>query len=466
MAAGRRILFIMRLTIAAFLLALPLCAQPSLRALSNQFQTLVERTNPAVVQIVVRSLSASEEDSSPLIKNAKGNGSGAVMSADGYIVTNAHVVANARRIQVLLPQTAEETQRQSSVLKSMGMIVNATVVGQDRETDIAVLKIAGSGLPHLRFGDSEALRQGQLVFAFGSPLGLDNSVTMGVVSAVARQVRPGDPMIYIQTDASINPGNSGGPLVDPDGNVIGINTFILTQSGGSEGIGFAAPSNIVKTVYEQIREHGRVRRGQIGVRSVTISPALSHSLGLARDTGVLLEDVAPSSAASAAGLKVGDIVVSLNGKALENSRQFGVNVYQNAGKTIELAILREGQMRTIAVAVLERPQDPDRLIAHLKGDESRIRKLGILAIDLDEKVIPLYPYLREYTGVVVAGITSDLSVEGDTLGPGDVVHALNRTQILNLEGLKKALQDLRHGEVVALQVERGGILSYVLVEID
>jgi len=442
-------------------------AQSSLKALSGQFQSLVEKTDPAIVQIVVRSFTAPEEEGSQVIRSAKGNGSGAIVSADGYIVTNSHVIANARRIHVLLPRMMQMPQSQRSVLRANGKLVNATLVGQDRETDIAVLKIDGEGpMPFIPFGDSEAVREGQLVFAFGSPLGLDNSVTMGIVSATARQVKPDDPMIYIQTDAAINPGNSGGPLVDTDGKLVGVNTFIFTNSGGSEGIGFAAPSNIVKTVYEQIRASGRVRRGQIGVLAQTITPQLAEALKLERDGGVVLEDVSPSSPAEAAGLKIGDIVLSINGKHLENSRQLGVNIYQNAGKTVSLEILRGKAPLKIEVAVLERPRDPDRLLAHLKGEESRLRKIGVLAVDLDEKVIPLYPVLREYTGVAIAGITTDLSMEANRLQPGDVIHQVNQEAVLNLEGLRKLIAEYKHGQPVAIQVERAGQMQFVLIEID
>lgn len=455
----------MRLTTILVLLAASAFGQDALRGLSSQFQSLVEKTNPAVVEILVRSFT-NEEENSPLIKTARGNGSGAIVSADGYIITNAHVVANARRIQVHLPQAADESRRHLSVIKPVGKLLDAKVVGQDRETDIAVLKIEQKGLPFLEFGDSEALRQGQLVFAFGSPLGLANSVTMGIISSVARQVRPDDPMIYVQTDASINPGNSGGPLVDSAGKIVGIDTFILTQSGGSEGIGFAVPVNIVKTIYQQIRDHGRVKRGQIGVLSTTITPLLAEALELPRDTGVLIEDVAPQSAALAAGLQVNDIVLGLNGKAIENSRQFGVNIYQNAGKTIELDVLRGAESKKISVAVLERQRDPDQLITMLEGDANKLDKLGILAVPLDEKTIPLFPELRVFTGVVVAGILTDQAAAEMHLAPGDVIHKIGKTPVLSLEQLRDRVKELPEGKVVALQVERMGRLMYVLVEVD
>ena len=204
-----------------------------------------------------------------------------------------------------------------------------------------MVKVDAKALPALTFGDSDALRPGQLVLAFGSPLGLDASVTLGIVSAVARQLTPEDPMIYIQTDAPINPGNSGGALVDTEGRLVGINTLIYSQSGGSEGIGFAAPSNIVRNVFEQIRKTGRVRRGEIGVTTQTITATLAEALSLATDAGVIVADVEEGSPGAKAGLQPGDIIVSLDGKRMENGRQFRINLYtRTIGQQVALEVER------------------------------------------------------------------------------------------------------------------------------
>jgi len=241
----------------------------------------------------------------------RGSGSGVILSSDGYIVTNGHVVQGARKVRVRLQGLERHPTATSSEV--LGPI-EAKLVGVDRQTDLAVLKIDMTGLPALQLADSDTLKQGQVVFAFGSPLGLENSVTMGVVSATARQIDPDNPSIFIQTDAPINPGNSGGPLVDVDGHVVGINTFILTQSGGNEGLGFAIPSNVVRNIYDQIRTEGHVHRGQIGVFLRTISPELVEGLHLPVNHGLLLEDVAPGSPADKAGLKAGDVITSIGGK--------------------------------------------------------------------------------------------------------------------------------------------------------
>src|SRR5918994_1370173 len=203
-----------------------------------------------------------------------------------------------------------------------------SMVGAGAETDLAVLKVEQTNLPFARLGDSDSLAPGQVVLAFGSPFGLASSVTMGVISAVGRQLRDEDRMVYIQTDTPINPGNSGGPLVTTDGAVIGINTLIFSQSGGSQGVGFAAPGKIVRFVYDQIRSNRRVRRGEIGVFAQTITPSIAAALHLPRDWGVVLGDVYPNSPAANAGLRINDVILSLDGKPMENGRQFDVNVYR------------------------------------------------------------------------------------------------------------------------------------------
>ncbi|MCI0422915.1 MAG: trypsin-like peptidase domain-containing protein, partial [Acidobacteria bacterium] len=286
-----------------------------LAELSQSIEELSNRVCPAVVQVFSSGFRVNPEDgpSDPgLISKSRSVGSGVVLDSEGYIVTSAHVVEGAAAVEVLLPALLQAGSPKQSILKGRGKRFSAEVIGIDAETDLAVLKISQRSLPFLALGDSDQVRQGQLVLAFGSPLGLENSVTMGVVSATARQLRVEDPMIYIQTDTPINPGNSGGPLVDLQGRVVGINTFILSRSGGSEGIGFAAPGNIVRNVFEQIRKAGRVRRGTIGVYAQTISPELAQGLNLPNDWGVILGDVFPGGPADGAGLKEGDVILTLN----------------------------------------------------------------------------------------------------------------------------------------------------------
>jgi serine protease Do len=306
-----------------------------------------------------------------------------------------------------------------------------------------------------------------VVMAFGSPLGLENSVSMGVVSSVARELKPDAPMIYIQTDAPINPGNSGGPLVDGQGRVMGINTLILTQSGGSEGLGFAIPSNIVKNVYEQLKKEGHVHRSEIGVFAQTITPALATGLHLPQDWGVVLADVTPDGPGEKAGLQVGDIVLSLNGRTIVNARQLDVNLYRyTVGQKIQLQVLRGGQKLTYPVSVVERESDPERFADMVDPSKNTIQRLGILGIDINSQVVQLLPDLRKQYGVVVAARSGESQYGGDSLTLGDVIYEVNGRPVTSVQALRAALDALHEDDPLVLQVERDGRLMYLAMEIE
>ena len=447
-------------------------AQPkkadSLREFSESLQHLSQRVSRSLVQVFATGYSLGDETEgsrSAVVTRQKATGSGVILSADGYIVTNRHVVANARRVRVRIAESAPAAPGHHSVLRPAGKLLEARVVGVDRDTDVAVLKVERTKLPHLTLGDSEQLRQGQLVMAFGNPLGLENSVSMGVVSSVARQIKPDDPMVYIQTDAPINPGNSGGPLVDTEGRVMGINTFILSQSGGSEGLGFAIPSNIVSNVYAQIRKDGHVHRGEIGAYGQTITPALAAGLGLAQDWGVILADVYPDGPAAKAGLEVGDIVLSLNGKSMENARQLLVNLYRyQVGDKVKLEVLRGKNKFTYAVPVVVEDDDPERFADMVDPTKNLIPELGILAIEIDQKVAEMVPDLRKQYGVVVAAAGGGSAFSGGSLEVGDVIYAVNTEPVTSIEALRAALRTAKASEAVVLQIERDGRLLYMALE--
>ena len=471
-----------RIAIALIVTAHVLCSQTAsrpqpdagnspanLHELSDWFEALAEHVSPAVVQVVSSGFAPvrGEPPAAVVVSKRRSTGSGVIVDPNGYIVSNAHVIAGAGRVQVLLASRIEPLPGRQSILGPRPKLREAKIVGFDVETDLAVLKIEARDLPFVPFGDSDDLRPGQLVFAFGSPLGLENSVTMGVVSSVARQLRPGDPMIYIQTDTAINPGNSGGPLVNADGQIVGINTLIFSQSGGSEGIGFAAPSNIVRTVFDQIQEHGRVRRGEIGVHVQTITPELAAGLGLPRDWGVVLADVKPGGPGHIGGLRVGDIVLTLDGKTMENGRQFNVNVYQRSiADVVEIKVLRRSEEITVRVTVLEREGDPEQLARMVSGQQNAIARLGILGISLNPTVAEIMPPLRRSTGVVVAGRLADGPHWNSLFQPGDVIYRVNQKPTTGLRELLAVLAELKEKTPVVVQIERLGKLMFVTFELE
>jgi serine protease Do len=446
-------------------------ADESLRNLSDSIEALSSRVHRSVVQVFSTGYALADEDqesaagiagntSAGLVTKQKSSGSGVVLSADGYIVTNNHVVRNARRVRVQLAGSSGpgDGERQS------GKILEARVIGTDRESDLAVLKVESPDpLPVLRFADSEALKQGQMVLAFGNPLGLENSVSLGVVSSVGRQIRPDDPMVYIQTDAPINPGNSGGPLLNADGDVVGINTFILSQSGGSEGIGFAIPGNIVKDIYEQIRKDGHVHRGEIGASVQSITPELAAGLGLKQDWGVILADVDPDGPAAAGGLQPSDIVVSLNGKSMRNAREFEVALYSvRLNQKVEIDVLRDAQTIQTQVKVAEREDDPFRFLDLVKPEANQVSKLGIVGIAINKDLGAALPETRKPYGIIVAARAGQSEYSGQGgLKLGDVIYSVNNVPMATLEALRKALDGLKPTDPLVLQIERDGKLMFV-----
>jgi serine protease Do len=436
----------------------------TLGEISASFEALAAQVGSSTVQVLASGLVVEPDvpaGDGPA-ERRRASGSGVILDASGYVMTNYHVVQGARRVQVVLASR----QTGASIVKARGKTVDASVVGVDEETDLALLKVNGVALAPLPLGDSDALRPGQLVFAFGSPLGLDNTVTMGVVSAVGRQLEPDDPMVYIQTDAPINPGSSGGPLVDANGRIVGINTLILSQGGGNEGLGFAAPSNIVRAVYEQLKDYGRVRRGTIGAVVQSITPALADGLGLPQESGALVADVDADGPGGKGGLKIGDIVVVLDGKPIENGRQFDVNLYRRAaGSMANLEVLRGTERLRFAVAVDERHDDPLRFSELVTREQHLVAKLGVLAISLSDRLREDLGLGAADTGALVAARASETAAEYG-IQPGDLIVAVNKTRVHGLDGLRQALAKLPARAACALQVLRQGQYLYLAFEIE
>jgi serine protease Do len=344
-------------------------------------------------------------------------------------------------------------------------VLPATVVGSSSYFDLALLRVEATGLPTLPLADFWKVSQGQVVIAIGSPLGLDNSVTMGIVSSTARQAKPDSPVVFVQTDAPINPGNSGGALVDLDGRLVGINTFILSQAGGNEGLGFALPAPIVCLVYESLREKGRVDRRVIGVAVQTISPVLAKGLGLPRAFGLVVCDLEPRGPGETAGLKIGDVVVEADGRSIPNSAELEGSIYlHDITQPLKLGVLRDGDKLAFDVNVLERTDPADSVVNPLDPDVNLVRRLGVMAETVTADVQDrLGRRLRVPWGVAVVARTAD--VAGLDLSPGDVIHAVNSSTVTDVNALRNALEMLKPGDAVVLQLERADGLRFVGLEL-
>jgi serine protease Do len=439
-----------------------------LQQLNSALEGLVAKVSPAVVQVLVTGygpLEASYRSQTALIARQHAVGSGVIVDPDGYIMTNAHVVEGAHRIRVVLPMPSLDFPQVEPVGKEH--VVDAKLVGIHKDSDLALLKIEQKNLPTLELGSARRIHQGQLAFAIGSPEGLQNSVTMGVVSSVGRQPDPDRPMVYIQTDAPINPGNSGGPLIDMDGYVLGINTLILSEGGGSEGLGFAIPARIVRFVYQSLRKYGHVHRVEIGAVAQNITPSLAEGLGLSRGWGVIVSDVNPGGPADAAGVKMGDIVVSADDRPIDTLPALNAAMYLHPlDEVMKLVVLRGSERKTLYVPAGENRDQMDKLMDAVDPDQSLVARLGILAVDLNEQLRSLFSNVRISSGVVVIARAADLIGPETGLKTGDVIHSVNKTPVDSLDSLRAALNGLKPSGPVVLQVERDGQLQWLAFDME
>jgi serine protease Do len=460
----------------------PAAADPSapgdrtgaLRQLSSSLNDLASRVSPSVVQVLVtgfRSIkSGDDEDETALIGRQHSLGSGVIIDPDGYIITNAHVVRGAQRVRVVLtpaPRSDSPLSQVQATLSGHLPPLDAKIIGSAPAFDLALLKIEGHDFPALPLADYMKLRKGQLVLAFGNPEGLENSVTMGIVSAVARQADPANPFVFIQTDAPINPGNSGGALVDTEGQLVGINTFILSESGGSQGLGFAIPSNMVSFVYQQLRRQGHVHRSIIGATLQEITSDLAAGLALKKQQGVLVADVDPDGPSEKAGLKIQDILLSLDGNAVGSVPLAEMMIFtKTPGATVHAAILRGSQQLTLEIPVKQEREDVDKLADAMDPNKAFIAKLGIFGVEVSGQLAEqLSDDLRISSGVVVAALAAEQGVDTD-LKTGDVIHAVNGKSIPTLAALRSAIEAIPAGGAVVLQIERESKFQFLAFELD
>jgi serine protease Do len=439
-----------------------------LQQLNSALEDLVAKVSPAVVQIQVTGYGAVEASShgeTALVARQRAIGAGVIVDSDGYIITNAHVVEGARRIRVVLPMLSPDLPTIQPIGKEH--VVDANLIGMHKESDLALIKIEQTGLPTLSLGSARRVHQGQLVFAIGSPEGLENSVTMGVVSAAARQPDPDSPMVYIQTDAPINPGNSGGPLVDTDGYVVGINTMILSQGGGSEGLGFAIPARVVRFVYQSLRKHGHVHHVEIKAALQTITPSLAEGLKLSQSYGVIVCDITPGGPAESAGLKIGDIVISADDRRVDTLPALTAAMYLHPlDEVLKLVVKRGNEQKTLFIPVVEARNPMERMIDEVNPDKSLVEPLGILAVDLTDQFRAVIGDLRFPDGVVVIARAAELLSPDTGLKTGDVIHSVNNNPIDSVDSLRAVLKGLKPNSPVALQIEREGQLQWIAFEMD
>jgi serine protease Do len=444
----------------------PAPAPPSdpLSQMNASMDALTKKVWPSVVQILVSSYGprpeATRGETSLVVGRQRSTGSGFVIDADGYIMTNAHVVSGARRVHVILPADGADGTL-STALSGKQSLVPARIVGISTELDLALLKVDDMKLPALPLATYSNVRQGETVFAFGSPIGLRNSLTHGLVSAVARQVEPDSPLIYIQTDAPINPGNSGGPLVNIRGEVVGVNTFILSQSGGSDGLGFAIPSATARTALRQLKQFGMMRRQEVGMSLQTITPGMAIALGLTQDYGVIVSDVWPGGPAEAGGLKVGDILVTVDGAPADNLPTVNYNFrLRDSTDKVQLVVLRGAAQQTLSLAPVEVRSEFDDVSAMADPEKNLVPELGIVGVEIDARVAAAATGLRDPYGIIVvaraAGNGADVPLQ-----PRDIIRSLNRRQMSTMQGLRDMLKSLTPGTPVTLQVQREGRLMYV-----
>jgi serine protease Do len=450
----------------------------TLRQLGKAFASIAEKDSPAVVSIKANQAITQTYSDSPfddeffeqffgrqfrrqqpqqqqrqpqqrkIIRPVQG--SGFIVSKDGYILTNNHVVEDADKIMVTLMDGRE---------------LQAKLVGTDPSTEVAVIKIDANDLHALELADSDTIEVGEWVIAIGNPFGLSHTVTVGIVSAKGRNgLGLSTYEDFIQTDAAINPGNSGGPLIDLDGKVVGINTAIVGASGNI-GIGLAIPINMAKSIYDQLVQKGKVVRGFLGVTIQDITPDLAESFKLKDAKGVIVPDVSPDSAAAKGGLKAGDIIVAFNGQPVEKAAEFQRRVaMKKPGSEVEITVLRDDKKQTLTAKLEERPSD-EQLAANIKGQAAE--KLGITAQNLTDDLAKQFGFVGQ-KGVLVTDVEPDSPAAMAGIQPGSLIQEVNRKPVDNVKEFKEAVDAAAKEGKVMLRVryEKSSIFVVLTIPKD
>jgi len=383
------------------------------------------------------------------IPRQHGVGSGVIVTKDGYILTNNHVVEEADEVKVVLQDGRE---------------FSGKVVGKDPKTDIAVLKIDAKNLPFIEMADSDKIEVGDIVLAIGNPFGIGQTVTMGMVSATGRATLGLDYEDFIQTDAAINPGNSGGALVDAEGRLIGINTAILSRSGGNQGIGFAIPTNLARDVMENLVKYGKVTRGYLGVMIQDVTPALAKEFDLKERKGALVGDVLPKSPAEKAGLKSGDVILEFNAKPVRDSRQLKLQVARvKPGEHVPVKLLRNGSPKTLEIAVSELPATEKVAQADRNQSNDTEALKGVAVGDIDANARRQLNIPSHLQGALVTDVDENSVAREAGLKPGDVILEINRQPVKNAEDAVRLTSNPKD-KTTLLHVWSNGSRRYLVVD--
>jgi len=376
-------------------------------------------------------------------------GTGFVISSDGYVVTNNHVVAGADEVLVKMRDGTEK---------------EAKVIGSDAKLDVALLKVKAKGLKKVKLGDSEKLRVGDWVVAIGNPFGLEQTVTAGIVSAKGRVIGSGPYDDFIQTDTAINPGNSGGPLFNRKGEVVGINTAIYSRSGGSNGIGFAIPINLAKSVLDDLREHGRVSRARLGVHITDVDKETMEALGLENREGALVPQVESGSAADKAGIRAGDVIISINGIPIRKAHDLPIRVARHTpGDKVKIGIIRDGRKKIITVKVEAMPRDETIPNGGPQGENGKVR-MGIVGENLTRELATTLQ-TRVRSGVVIQQVQPGSPAQRAGIKRGDVIFRINGKDVKGMRSFTKLAEDFKNGDALRVMLDRRGDQVFALVKL-
>ena len=432
---------------------------PASAARIPDFADLVAQVKPAVVSITVKMQASEEGAEGPMgfmpgqperHRMVEARGSGFIVSSTGTVITNNHVVKDAKSVSVMLDDGTE---------------LKAKVIGRDERTDLAVLKVDAGGktLPYIELGDSASVRPGEWVVAMGNPFGLGGTVTAGIVSAKGRDIGSGPYDQFIQIDAPINQGNSGGPLFNQAGKVVGVNSAIISPSGGSIGIGFAIPADVVKTVVVDLEKTGHVTRGYAGVETQPIAPAMARALKLPSADGALVAGVQPDSPAAKAGIEAGDVIRSINGKAVKNPHELAMMVGSDKpGDKVNVEVFHDGAIRTVAFTLAEIPGDQKTADAGNAADGRG--KVGLALAPLSPELRGELDLPKGTKGVVVRAVQPGSPAQDAGIRPGDVIVGVGSQSVASPEEAVKAIRSGAKDPSLALRILRDGKSAFVAID--